>query len=297
MLRWQEIIGLIQKATITKQKNEEKKELELIKLAVSAAQVTGERTITTENLNNELKDIFDNDKEATEISVGWFYQSNSNSYRIYKDGKIEYANILPNEYKQVEYIESTGTQYIDTGLLAKDYSEINVIIDGNYTKLNTDRYIFGCSRGSNYCLVGIAFGSINFVAQNGEAETEKIFQEADLYKHIFSLDFFKKIALCDSNTIVLEYDVNKLINNNYFLFSINRDGRSSSNASFKMNYCTIKNKDDLFIRHYIPCYSTTIVTDVDGIERPKYTAGMYDIVNGSFYVNKGTGTFLKGADV
>ena len=42
---------------------------------------------------------------------------------------------------------------------------------------------------------------------------------------------------------------------------------------------------------FIPCYSTTTVTDVDGIERPKNTIGMYDTVEGQFYVNKGTGTF------
>ena len=51
------------------------------------------------------------------------------------------------------------------------------------------------------------------------------------------------------------------------------------------------------IRNFIPCYSTTTVTDVDGIERPKDTIGLYDTVEGKFYVNKGTGTFLKGNDV
>lgn len=47
--------GLLQKATTAKQDNEDSKELELIKLSVSAAQVAGKGTITTENLNNELK--------------------------------------------------------------------------------------------------------------------------------------------------------------------------------------------------------------------------------------------------
>ena len=45
--------GLLQKATTAKEANEEAKELELIKLAVSAAQVTGNGILNLENLNKQ----------------------------------------------------------------------------------------------------------------------------------------------------------------------------------------------------------------------------------------------------
>ena len=44
--------GLLQKATTAKEANEEAKELELIKLAVSAAQVAGEGKLTKNNIEN-----------------------------------------------------------------------------------------------------------------------------------------------------------------------------------------------------------------------------------------------------
>ena len=59
-----------------------------------------------------MKSNLKNNVEANEISVGWFYQA-VNNYRIYKDGNVLKANKVPEEYQQLEYIESTGSQYID----------------------------------------------------------------------------------------------------------------------------------------------------------------------------------------
>ena len=33
------------------------------------------------------------------------------------------------------------------------------------------------------------------------------------------------------------------------------------------------------------------------MQRPKGTIGMYDLTEGKFYVNKGSGKFIKGSDV
>ena len=60
--------GLLQKATTAKQENEKAKELELIKLAVSAAQVAGEGKITTGNLNTELQSNL-NDPNTTKLKI------------------------------------------------------------------------------------------------------------------------------------------------------------------------------------------------------------------------------------
>ena len=57
--------GLLQKATTAKEANEEAKELELIKLAVGAAKITGKGTITFQNLNEELKANFNNEEDVT----------------------------------------------------------------------------------------------------------------------------------------------------------------------------------------------------------------------------------------
>jgi len=62
-------------------------------------------------------------------------------------------------------------------------------------------------------------------------------------------------------------------------------------------YVKIYNKNDKLIFNGIPCYCTTTVTNVEGASCEAGTIGLYDTVEGKFYTNKGTGTFVKGADV
>ena len=58
----------------------------------------------------------------------------------------------------------------------------------------------------------------------------------------------------------------------------------------KIYSCQILDNEQL-IRNFIPCYSTTTVTDVDRKECSAGTVGLYDTVEGKFYTNQGTGKF------
>ena len=87
----------------------EEEELEQIKLAVASAKLKGNGFLTTENLNSELQDNFGKDKEAKPIDDYWKF----NGFKIISTGQVE--RTLSKEFQEVEYIESTGTQYIDTG--------------------------------------------------------------------------------------------------------------------------------------------------------------------------------------
>ena len=56
-------------------------------------------------------------------------------------------------------------------------------------------------------------------------------------------------------------------------------------------------EDNICIRNFIPCYCTTTVIDVNNKQCESGTIGMYDLVEGKFYTNQGTGEFLKGKDI
>lgn len=89
---------------------------------------------------------FNNNEIVSEYGDFYIYETNK-SYKIYKDGRIEESKLLPDEYQQVEYIESTGTQWIDTKLLATNYPNMNIEIKGSFTTiLNTSQYIFGANK-------------------------------------------------------------------------------------------------------------------------------------------------------
>lgn len=277
---------LLQKASTAKQENEESKELELIKIAVSAAQVAGNGTITAENLNKELQANFGNEEKVIETPAYWYYKGN----RIYKNGEFKVGSILPDEYQQLEYIESTGKQYIDTKLLASNYMDIRVKIEGNYTKTSY-QYIFGAGFHYDYktnCS-WILMGCINdskFGAQNGISGKEKEIAVSNTQKHTFIVDTVSNVGKVDQVSQVLDSSGVKVINYNYVLFAINNHGIVKDNASFKMNYCNISNNNTL-IRNYIPCKSITSVTNADGNTVSSDTKGLYDLVEGKFYTNKG----------
>ena len=206
-------------------------------------------------------------------------------------------SILPDEYQEVEYIESTGTQYIDTGLLAKDYSDINCEIKGNYIKVEPTKTILGAGNNNTWYLIGILFGVRDFGAQKGTAGTEVKFCSADLKEHIFTLDLKNGVAYLDNDLqINLSNNGNK-IDKNYILFSnMNGNEWTTAASSFSMKYCKII-KDEVLIRNFVPCYCITTVTNIYGEQSPPGTKGIYDTVEGKFYTNQGTGEFIAGPEV
>ena len=225
------------------------------------------------------------------------------------DNEKEYAQsinvreknkLLPDEFQQVEYIESTGTQYIDTKLSANEYDNIKVEIYGKYTASAKNSYIFSSGyynsdEDSSFILIGQT-NQLGILMQFGKACTEKKIREFDTDNHIWYLDLVAKQGKLDSTTIDLDGNIINF-NYNYYLFSEYTNGAACNKAKFRMSYCKIKNVKNQFIRYYIPCYSKTAVTDVDGEEHSAGTVGLYDTVEGKFYTNKGTGEFIAGPDV
>ena len=232
------------------------------------------------------------------IANYWNYKG----YKINSDGNVEKL-LLPKEYQQVEYIESTGKQYINTGLLAKDHINIYLEILGNFSSPAKNQYIFGCSDGSidkksTYHLLGTAYSSPEFIAQHGIGGSETIIKSADTQEHTFCLDLLNNTCSLDSKIVNLEYSGTIYIDQNYFLFSLNKGGTSQGPASFKMNSCKILENNQL-IRYYIPCYSVTNVINSNSNSVPANTKGLYDLVEGKFYTNQKTSgnDFTAGPDV
>ena len=100
--------GVINQAQEAGKAQANAEELDKLKMAILSAQMEGQGKLTTENLNNAIKSTIQTNREVFEMIEEWIYQG----YKISSNGMVE--KVLPDEYQQVEYIESTGTQYIDT---------------------------------------------------------------------------------------------------------------------------------------------------------------------------------------
>ena len=85
----------------------------------------------------------------------------------------------------------------------------------------------------------------------------------------------------------------------FLLFA--RDYNGSINSFCPSTIKVFSNKiwiNNNLIRDYIPCYSITTVINADGIKVPANTKGMYDLVEGKFYTNQGSGEdFIAGPEV
>lgn len=178
---------------------------------------------------------------------------------------------LPAEYQEVEYIESTGTQWIETNL---DFG-IKLIIDIQFTQ--TNRGLMGYNGdGGNY------WGTNN-TSRAEIGSTYLVCNTND--RNVFEINFplvgnYSTLSL-NGQTVVSQYEI-RATTSHYKFFKI--DGYNL-NSKAKLFSCKIYN-NDTFIRNFIPCY-----------RKSDNVIGLFDTINQVFYTNAGTGTFLKGADI
>lgn len=189
---------------------------------------------------------------------------------------------LPYEYQEVEYIESTGTQYIDTGLVPYFglNTEINVIpIDAGY--------LFGSTNGQNIDYYGFLFsvsGACQTFLGTGSYLRGGSWSANTEYdvKIIGKKGYVDNVQIADYETVGNIYTFNTT--QPIFLFGLNYN--NTYNGS-KMRIKSCKFYDDNgVVRNYIPCY-----------RKNDNEIGLYDLINNVFYTNKGTGKFNKGADI
>ena len=239
----------------------------------------------------------------------WIKMSN-NSYYCYKNNKItkltEDEIKLPKEYQKVEYIESTDEQYIDT--LFKGNQDTKIICEAIITDSFKSGYyqgLFGATdtvgqKEINRNVVHMhryTSSELIVMATYGDKIVTKGFKGDITQKHIYELD--KNIFKVDNNTIYTYDYISFESTQNINIFRDNNNKNSSQNKRYcKMKlYSFLLYDDDKLVLNFVPCYSKTKVKDANGKEQPKNTIGLYDLVEGKFYTNQGTGEFIKGPDV
>ena len=188
--------------------------------------------------------------------------------------------ILPSEYQQVEYIESTSythdKNYIDLGFKPNNNTTIELKAKYSTTSTQYSR-LYGSSNlfrtettGNNSTDTWFYYGS------NSRQKVEGL----DTNFHIFKEDK-NKIYL--DGTLELTFNEDTFQDtNNLRLFSATTGDRD---GLVQMAYAKLWDNGTL-IRDLIPCYR---ISDNE--------IGMYDLVNDVFYTNQGTGSFTKGNDV
>lgn len=203
--------------------------------------------------------------------------TNSKSIKISYDNEFEYQIVGKKEcktfgkekYTEVNYIQSTGTQYIDTGV----QDTYGLIWQTTLSIDNTSgRTMMGANNGSN-------FSCNNGIWQIGTKNTTVKITMEQKYNLELERTSSSKILRVD-NTETITADTGK--NYNIYFFALNSNGNKAAYNIFGKLYSSKIYVNGTLIRDYIPV--------LDQNNKPC----LFDKVEGKFYYNAGTEDFLYG---
>lgn len=186
-----------------------------------------------------------------------------------------------SDYTFVEYLESTGTQYINTELkYLQDYnSTLTNIVDGYFTVSSGRACMGGYDSG----------GQLGQVNGNWSVETNTSSVsclDRKIIKQIFDLVnntdvlYYQDAAICQRSVGGAKSSAQIF---GYTFFRANR-GTSLYDSSSSRIYSIYMYTDDILKYHLVPA-----------IRNKDNEPGMYDILSQRFFTNQGTGTFLYGS--
>lgn len=201
---------------------------------------------------------------------------------------IEFISQLPTEYQEVEYIESSGTQYINTGVIPT--VDTGVKVSGHFTSVQDgDNIILGASdqtafaNGKPYSVdpypnrVYFPFGGFA-----GDSTDTITITQTKNKRYEYTLNYMDSgKASVDTLQITLPTRTS-VTSNALYLFCLNGNGTAGYYSHFALEYLQITQGTSV-IHDYVPCY-----------RKADNVAGLYDLVTGTFFANAGSGTFAVG---
>lgn len=180
-------------------------------------------------------------------------------------------------YLLLDYIESDGTQYIDTGYVPT--STTKWVMDfqlASYT-LNVNQYNGVLITGAALT-IGI---NSNQFAMYTSGTVNKYFGSYNTSRHTAAIDLLNLVASLDSTSTAIS--LGALPSGlSLYIGAVNNNGNASNKSSFKY-YSSQIYTNGVLARDFVPVERTS-----DG------AIGLLDRVNDVFYANQGTGTFTAG---
>ena len=188
---------------------------------------------------------------------------------------------LPSGYTELEYIQSSGTQYIDTGFKPNQDTKIsismaffgsageNLLGSRNSSSDATNR--FGIITFSSSSKIGSFFGS---------TATQSISLDSSIHNYTLSKAGLSVDGVSYGGAYTSSFSCTYPIT----LFAWNNGSNGIVKNSSKIIDCKIFS-GEVLVRNFIPCKNSSGVI------------GLYDVIENQFYQNAGTGTFIAGPEI
>ena len=214
---------------------------------------------------NKIVDIDSKNVQSLSKDTEWIFQFVS-------------GQTLPSDYIQLEYIQSSGSQYINTGFKPNQDTKISITVD---FPLSGTSWLYGgrTSAGSNslgFLCEGNSKYRFDYASSTNELATKPTGK--------FTIDSDKNKCYINGELVFTATYTTFASPVNMYIFNNNNNGSLSGGSSAKLYNCSIYD-NGVLIRNFIPC------------KNESSTVGLYDSVNNQFYQNAGSGTFVAGPEI
>ena len=250
----------------------------------------GNSLVTAENVNDGVINAVNSslirvDENGNPSDSGTLWEINTDLFAI---------GVLPAGYTQLEWIESTGTQYIDTGYVMNNASGIKIEVDDTETnspQAVTAAYFVGARSASKYQGYFTRYYSSNGTlysvwAWNGEGSLGIDIQSEHSTVYINYMNDRKFMYTNGIETYNRSDDLPVLIDTTLstYLFAINMGGTPSYVSKGKI-YSAQFTEGSEVVHNFVPAKNSSNV------------AGMYDTVSGQFFTSPNGNNFIAGPAV
>lgn len=251
--------------------------------------VTGPEKVLDLSLK-ELYDVLWDTLKEMECSyrVLYDFEANTTSFEIWQGDDLTQdasgtPSVLPDGYVELEYIEGSGSQWIDTGV--HPGGSTRVTADVEILKSTSISGIFGGRDGGQDSGGRFSLWAINqtFRTDYGTSATQ-VQVPAD-GRH--AIDKSGPVTTIDGTTVqVAQASFSSA--GSLYLFTNNEGsgGPDSRGASMRLYSCSVSQDGTAPSREFIPARRES-----DG------AVGLYDRIGAKFYGNDGSGAFVAGPDV
>ena len=268
--------------------------------------VTLTPTIWTQSADNTLNSAIFSIPSSTFDANAWTVAATLNGdtasdtvvINSAKEYSMKLAFRVPLEYTEVEFLQSSGTQYIATPIPANTVN--SGTIDFMSTSLKQWAYIYGASSTTRADPGGLGFstafgGSTPYKygwVYDSQYNSTSVSADTNV-RHTAGFHYLSNNIeyMLDGEIITTSHtaETYTITTNSIYLFAMNYNNGTISNGmkvNAKVYSFKLYNSNGDIILDCRPCY-----------RKSDSVAGMWDRVSKIFLTNQGTGTFFVGGDV